>query len=634
MTGRNEPCPCGSGRKYKRCCANADAAAAPSLRLLGRDSRTDNERVIMEAIATRTIWQADVSPMPAGIDSDLSARPAATMLVSNGIVLCADLDAHPPSDAAGVAALITAAVKKLLAQGGTAPSAIEVRHESVAAVLSQLLKPHGVNTVQVSPTLVPLTDIARDLRQHMTGVAAPPISYPTTWAAWDLPGELVSDLFRAAAGYFRAAAWQELTSNDLLSLEMPNRSPWFACVLGNASESFGLALYEHLDDFILTTLSGNDEHAFDEARGIIITLNFDARNALRRETRKEIEAAKWPVAGPAAYPTLWALNTLGGGLSEDYARDLVTALDVITALVVTHIRADDAQAHNRDPEWTIAPSGTIVRMALVVPPLWQVPEVLTPSLAQGARANAYASIEEADEADEARAHDNSIIARFALAEHASGASNTRVTQDVSNISLFLNVMHGVYGVPFSAVTELQLRLFLYDDLPRKAQCSKAVAHQIRSSLQRFVSYLAAHEGISYPWARSILRDRAAFETRWDTCPHDDMEFAGTAWIAEVYEDLDSRVMHPGLTLAGVGEWRGMSGIEEATMRVQLEREWMRWREEEILAGHTNASALRKRLEQRQTKWETTTDPALGGLTPAEVVARERRGSGKERTRGR
>ena len=23
--GRNEPCPCGSGRKYKRCCANAEA---------------------------------------------------------------------------------------------------------------------------------------------------------------------------------------------------------------------------------------------------------------------------------------------------------------------------------------------------------------------------------------------------------------------------------------------------------------------------------------------------------------------------------------------------------------------------------------------------------------------------------
>ena len=28
-TGRNEPCPCGSGKKYKRCCLAAEQAAAP-----------------------------------------------------------------------------------------------------------------------------------------------------------------------------------------------------------------------------------------------------------------------------------------------------------------------------------------------------------------------------------------------------------------------------------------------------------------------------------------------------------------------------------------------------------------------------------------------------------------------------
>jgi tetratricopeptide (TPR) repeat protein len=27
MTGRNDPCPCGSGKKYKRCCLDADRAA-------------------------------------------------------------------------------------------------------------------------------------------------------------------------------------------------------------------------------------------------------------------------------------------------------------------------------------------------------------------------------------------------------------------------------------------------------------------------------------------------------------------------------------------------------------------------------------------------------------------------------
>ena len=27
--GRNEPCPCGSGKKYKHCCLNKDADAMP-----------------------------------------------------------------------------------------------------------------------------------------------------------------------------------------------------------------------------------------------------------------------------------------------------------------------------------------------------------------------------------------------------------------------------------------------------------------------------------------------------------------------------------------------------------------------------------------------------------------------------
>lgn len=31
-TGRNDPCPCGSGRKYKQCCLDKDEAAARTAR--------------------------------------------------------------------------------------------------------------------------------------------------------------------------------------------------------------------------------------------------------------------------------------------------------------------------------------------------------------------------------------------------------------------------------------------------------------------------------------------------------------------------------------------------------------------------------------------------------------------------
>ena len=38
-TGRNDPCPCGSGKKYKRCCLEKDEAAASAAREAERASR-------------------------------------------------------------------------------------------------------------------------------------------------------------------------------------------------------------------------------------------------------------------------------------------------------------------------------------------------------------------------------------------------------------------------------------------------------------------------------------------------------------------------------------------------------------------------------------------------------------------
>jgi hypothetical protein len=36
MVGRNDPCPCGSGKKYKRCCLGKGETAAPEKRLSPR----------------------------------------------------------------------------------------------------------------------------------------------------------------------------------------------------------------------------------------------------------------------------------------------------------------------------------------------------------------------------------------------------------------------------------------------------------------------------------------------------------------------------------------------------------------------------------------------------------------------
>ncbi len=625
MPGRNEPCHCGSGRKYKHCCARKDAEAAPALRLLGRDSRSENERLIAATIATPTAWEADVTPMPAMIASDLAARPAATVLVANDIVLCADLESHPPADAAGVAALIANAVSTILASGGAPPTVLRVRHRDVASHLSPLVAPLGVKKVIKVETLPMVNEFAGGMRQHLLDSPhpMPAVSHPLLWAAWDLSADLVADLFRAAAAFFCASPWAELSDADLLEIELPTGARWFACILGNASESFGLLLYEHIEDYLAIIESGEPDGGLTDARGVVIAVSFDRRSELRKEARREIEASRWTIAGPSAYPSLWVLNTLGGGLRAEVAREVVLVLDAVAALVSDHLRAGDRQEAARTPVWTLLQSGTVVRMPLTESAIWDVPEVMTPSLAEGVRADPRAFVTP-DNEEAAREGDREIAQRFGEAMRASHADESRAMTDVGNVTFFIEVIHAARGVRLAALTELDLRLFLYDEVPRKMKSTKATAHQIRMSLQRFVTYLAAHEQLTWPWARAILRDRAAFELRWDLFPGGHWWDADVGeWIGELWADLDARVMEPSQKLSELGEWSATSGITEATLRSRLQREWLIWRDAEIRAGHAHPDELWPQLERRQAHWETTPDPTLDGLTPARAIARER-----------
>jgi tetratricopeptide (TPR) repeat protein len=55
--GRNDPCPCGSGKKYKRCCLDKDEAAAAAARESARAAATS--RYPMQAFGTVPLDDAD-----------------------------------------------------------------------------------------------------------------------------------------------------------------------------------------------------------------------------------------------------------------------------------------------------------------------------------------------------------------------------------------------------------------------------------------------------------------------------------------------------------------------------------------------------------------------------------------------
>jgi tetratricopeptide (TPR) repeat protein len=51
QTGRNDPCPCGSGKKYKRCCLDKDQAAASAKAEAERAAASARARAVFDALA-------------------------------------------------------------------------------------------------------------------------------------------------------------------------------------------------------------------------------------------------------------------------------------------------------------------------------------------------------------------------------------------------------------------------------------------------------------------------------------------------------------------------------------------------------------------------------------------------------
>jgi tetratricopeptide (TPR) repeat protein len=50
-TGRNDPCPCGSGKKYKRCCVEKDEAAATAAAESSREAERVRSRSRLDELA-------------------------------------------------------------------------------------------------------------------------------------------------------------------------------------------------------------------------------------------------------------------------------------------------------------------------------------------------------------------------------------------------------------------------------------------------------------------------------------------------------------------------------------------------------------------------------------------------------
>jgi hypothetical protein len=571
-------------------------------------------------------WEVGLTPIPGRIAGDPAARVLAVTVMADNLIAHAHLEAHPPSEYDELAALVMQVLEQAAEELDGWPTSIVVQYPQISERLRPLLALHELKVV--SKRRLPMVDAM--LPGFMASMGGPglvsPFSHVSTWRAWGLPDEVIEQLLAAAAEYFRAAPWTVLMDEQILELEMPGEIPWWACVLGHADVTHGLALYADPRD-LEDLLEGKTEDVVTHARAAVCSLTFLEKDEIPAPMRREIAKAGWPVASPRAYPQLIVYGTPGGGITRADARELALALRAI-AHFTTELRdrLSNPGAMLEDIEWKDPTTGvTVAHDALTGPDglefPFPVPELLTLSLPQGPAARPEAALRTTDEADESSAL---MAERFVewLKSQSPSARPAALQNDRMNCELFLSFLWNHQVIPPEAVTEYDLRAFLYRFYPAKVIARESEAGALLGSIEKVFAFLHA-EGISCPWAAPILRDHNRFMDHWALGVSASTREEAYGW-AEVLElHMMALAMIHGEVEGGIA-WGQIQGTIEFTLSRELQRRWLIWRDELIGNGVNKPRDVYPVLIERQAAWEQTRNSSADGLTPRQAVAREQK----------
>lgn len=638
--GRNDPCPCGSGKKYKKCCLPVDRRAGVGASLAGQ------ERSIAAGAA---VWEADIVPLPGGIKGDPASRLAVLLVAADGLIILADALNRPSPEVEPMAEVLASAIFASGEEVGRLPERIVVREPEVAEALARQLgaragsgDPKRAAMPAVEAGYLPgLDEVAFALVEEATGHAGRCLpSCPETWAGWDLPDETVAALFRLAAAYYRAAPWREATDFDAIEAVMPAGHAWTVVVLGNGGEEFGLGLYSVPGDYWAMFDEVETPEAFEDLEGRILSLTFDAGGEIPRAMRREVATAGWEVASAEAYPQIATVNSPAGGLRRRDREDLAALLAAVPRFVEVH--AEELAEGVEVDAWRDEETGIVLS---VRPPEDDVVlgsgrvllEGVEPGCAEGPGAEPEAALLEAqtvwDDPDAFRQREAEVVERYAhhLAER-EGLSKAKVQNHESNATLLVDYLAS-HGVPVRAVHEFDVRDFLFDWYPLKVFEAESHRKTLPGSLVRFFDYLADEEGIVCPWARAILTDRQALLEHWKAAPRGFFWDAAVGdWRADQAEELIIRLLLPDTVLDEEADedelwWGALMGIDEARLHRELCRRWLLWRDELLRAGVGDSQALARQLVTRQLKWQRSPHPDFEGKSPIEVIREERERQG-------
>jgi hypothetical protein len=607
---RNDPCPCGSGKKYKACCMARDVARARAARTLGADAVAETEARVGDAARQAPFWEADVVPLTGGTFTETGTPGALAIIGAAGYVVTGEVLARRLVGAADRAQAVLAAVMSGARDVGVLPERLHVRDEALADALRPELEQRGC---QVKAGPLPELDEAVDAAlERLTGSVAGGKTFTLwSWGETEATQEELADFHAAAAEYHRAAPWEALTDGHPLVLRFPDE-PNVAAVMGAADIYYGLALYSHAADVEALHASETDDtdQHVGAMQGFSLSLSYEAAGELPKPMRREVLAAGWDVAGQDAFPRLIGIAIAGRRLTAEHLRLMARACRTVAAFV---------QELPEELPWT-APTGAEVSLlfspdaakeiVLPWPPLMQSHPV--------GPAGPNADPEEAiriwqddwqDEADAEWAR----VDRFRVWLNAQKLSDSARGRDLRAAELWTDARIGA-GVPAQSATEYDLRIFLYHYLP-SVRFAKPVAKHLTASLRRLFRFHAEREGIEYPWAEGVLSEL-------------DEVCAGAEDVRDVLEELREivtadiliRALRPVAEVPGTRTgWALVPDKVTSDLRYELHRRWLMWHDEVVRGGITDTQDVRDILLGRQRQWENTPHPRLQGRTPKQML---------------
>jgi uncharacterized protein YchJ len=614
MPSRNDPCPCGSGRKYKACHMRADQAATRAQEALGPEALALSREATNEAARRAAFWEADVAPLMETF-RETGEAGSLVMVVADGLILTGDVLARRPVGAQARARAVLDAVMAGARSTGVLPERLHVRDAALAEALRPEMEARGVAlVVDVLPGLDEALAVSLE---HMAGSAASgAASAPWTWAETEASAAELAEFHAACAAYHRAQPWRTLSDADGLWVIFPGEDePWGASVMGGGSIHYGLALYSDPGD-LEAMYEYDGEPSADwlaSLRGFTLSMSYDPAADLPKPLRREVHAAGWEVAGPSAFPTLLGVGIPGRRITAEQVTRVAQACRAIVAFVAAGVPPDG---------WQDPAMGVLVETMYgddedeVDASPWPPPERSHPVGPAGAAADAAFVLRSGEEREQVLPLEAARLRRFTAWVEAQRPSRASRDREVRAAELWTEMLRQM-RIPAQAVTEHELRFFLYAWIVVETLPTKPVAKYLTRSLRRLFGFYAAHEGIEYPWAEGVLAELDELVVRLG---EDDVRDALNDVTEMLYDDLERRALVPEREVPGtVLGWSIPFDPQMMRLRDEMHRHWLLWHDEVVRGGVTDPGSVRDVLVGRQREWENRSNPALGGRTPRELV---------------